>query len=39
MEEVKDDFKKMMYQDYKRNMTFFGKPILSYKDWLKEIKK
>ena len=34
-----ENFKRSMYQDYKMNMTLFGKSILSYKDWLNEINK
>lgn len=29
------DFRKRMYENYKANMKFYGKPILPYKEWLK----
>lgn len=32
--QVPADFRKQMYESYKVNMTFYGKPILPYKDWL-----
>lgn len=31
------DFRKQMYENYKFNMQLFGKPILPYKQWLKEV--
>lgn len=31
------DFRKQMYENYKANMTLYGKPILPYKQWLKDV--
>lgn len=28
---------KRMYDNYKRNMMFFGKPVSPYKVWLKDV--
>lgn len=30
-------FRKQMYESYKMNMSLFGKPILPYKQWLKDV--
>lgn len=35
--EVPKDFRKQMYESYKMNMGFYGKPILPYKEWLKGV--
>lgn len=31
------DFRKQMYECYKANMRLYGMPILSYKEWLKDV--
>ena len=31
------DFRKQMYESYKKNMALYGKPILPYKEWLKGV--
>lgn len=31
------DFRKQMYESYKMNMSLFGKTILPYKQWLKDV--
>lgn len=35
--QIPADFRKQMYENYKANMAFYGKPISSYKQWLKDI--
>ena len=35
--QIPADFRKNLYENYKANMTFYGKPILPYKQWLKEV--
>ena len=32
-EQIPADFRKQMYENYKANMTLYGKPILPYKQW------
>lgn len=34
---IPKDFRKQMYENYKAAMTFYGKPIRSYKEWLKDV--
>lgn len=36
-EQIPADFRKQMYENYKANMTLYGKPILPYKQWLKDV--
>ena len=36
-EQIPADFRKQMYEIYKANMTLYGKPILPYKQWLKDV--
>ena len=33
--QIPAEFRKQMYENYKANMTFYGKPISPYKQWLK----
>ncbi len=35
--QIPADFRKQMYENYKSNMAFYGKPISSYKQWLKDV--
>lgn len=35
--QVPEDFRKQMYENYKANMRFYGKPISSYKEWLRDV--
>lgn len=35
--QIPADFRKQMYENYKANMTLYGKPILPYKQWLKDV--
>lgn len=35
--QIPADFRKQMYENYKANMAFYGKPISSYKQWLKDV--
>lgn len=35
--QIPADFRKQMYGIYKANMTLYGKPILPYKQWLKDV--
>lgn len=35
--QVPADFRKKMYESYKANMIFYGKPIAPYKQWLKDV--
>lgn len=37
-EQIPADFRKQMYENYKANMTLYGKPILPYKQWLKMVR-
>ena len=32
--QIPADFRKQMYESYKANMAFYGKPISPYKQWL-----
>lgn len=34
---IPKEFRKQMYESYKANMTFYGKPIRPYKEWLKDV--
>lgn len=34
---IPKEFRKQMYENYKANMRFYGKPIQPYKEWLKEV--
>ena len=34
--QIPAEFRKQMYENYKANMTFYGKPISPYKQWLKD---
>ena len=36
-EQIPADFRKQMYENYKANMTLYGKPILPYKQWLNDV--
>ena len=36
-EQIPADFRKQMYENYKANMTLYGKPIITYKQWLKDV--
>lgn len=33
---IPKDFRREMYEIYKATMTFYGKPIQPYKEWLKD---
>ena len=35
--QIPAEFRKQMYENYKANMAFYGKPISSYKQWLKDV--
>ncbi len=35
--QIPAEFRKQMYENYKANMTFYGKPISPYKKWLKDV--
>lgn len=35
--QIPADFRKRMYESYKVNMQFYEKPILPYKQWLKDV--
>lgn len=35
--QIPADFRRQMYENYKANMTFYGKPISPYKQWLKDV--
>lgn len=37
MESEFTKFKKQLYESYKKDMTFYGKPISPYKEWVKEV--
>lgn len=37
--QVAKDFRRQIYESYKANMRLFGKPIISYKEWLKDVLK
>jgi hypothetical protein len=34
---IPKDFRKQMYENYKAAMTFYGKPVRPYKEWLKDV--
>lgn len=34
---IPKDSRKQMYENYKANMTYYGKPIRPYKEWLKDV--
>lgn len=34
---IPKNFRKQMYENYKANMRFYGKPIRPYKEWLKDV--
>lgn len=33
--QIPAEFRKQMYENYKANMTLYGKPISPYKQWLR----
>ena len=35
--QIPADFRRQMYESYKANMAFFGKPASPYKQWLKDV--
>lgn len=35
--QIPAEFRKQMYESYKANMAFYGKPISPYKQWLKDV--
>lgn len=35
--QIPADFRKQMYENYKANMAFYGKPVSPYKQWLKDV--
>lgn len=35
--QIPADFREQMYESYRMNMSLFGKPILPYKQWLKDV--
>ena len=35
--QIPADFRQKMYESYKANMIFYGKPISPYKQWLKDV--